>query len=148
MLISVTNETDERRRLASELRIAAFRLTRRLRLESHVDEVSDSQLTVLLHLSRVGPSTPGQLAEFERVSAPSMNRTVNALEAARCVRRVDDPNDGRRVFIELTERGAELARTARKRRTAWLDAELRPLSADDLAALARAVELIDGMVQR
>jgi len=148
MLISVTKESDELGQLAADLRVAAFRLTRRLRVESHLDDVTDSQLTVLLHLNRIGTSTPGQLAEFERVSAPSMNRTVNALVATGCVRRVDDPEDGRRVFVELTKRGTELAITARKRRNAWLKAELRPLSKKDRAALAHAIEIIDAMVQR
>ncbi len=144
----MAKESDELSQLASDLRVAAFLLTRRLRLESHVDDVTDSQLTVLLHLHRVGPATPGQLAEIDRVSAPSMNRTVNVLAAAGYVRRVDDPGDGRRVFVELTERGTELARTARKRRHAWLEAELRPLAKDDRVALARAIELIDGMARR
>ncbi len=50
------------------------------------------------------------------------------------------------MFVELTERGAEVARTARKLRSEWLKAELQPLAAEDRAVLARAVELIDGMV--
>ena len=133
--------------LAAELRVAAFRLTRRLRIESHVDEATDTQLTVLLRLSRGGPTTPGALAEVEGVSPPSMNRTVNALEAAGYVRRVDDPADGRRVIVEITERGAELAGTVRRRRNDWLKAELEGLTEPDRRTLARAVELLDGMTQ-
>jgi len=147
-MISVAKESDALDRIASDLRVAAFLFTRRMRLESHLEEVTDSQLTVLLHLSRVGPRTPGQLAEFERVSAPSMNRTVNVLATAGWVRRVDDPADGRRVLVEITEAGDELARTARRRRNAWLKAQLRHLDPDDRAALVRAVEVIGEMARR
>jgi len=143
--MSMAKESDPIDRLATDLRVAAFRLTRRLRLEAHLDEVTDSQLTVLFHLSRLRAATPGQLAEFERVSAPSMNRTVNALAAMGCVRRQADPADGRRVIVELTERGAELARTARGRRSAWLRSQLKPLPKEDRVVLARAIKLLDGM---
>lgn len=144
----MAKESDELEQLASDLRVGTFLLTRRLRLESHLEDVTDSQLTVLLYLSRIGLATPGQLAEYERVSAPSMNRTLNALAEAGCVYRIDDPADGRRIIVEITEHGAELARTARKRRNAWLKEELRPLSSDDRAALVHAIELIAGMARR
>jgi len=144
----VVDESEELARLASDLRVAAFRLTRRLRIESHIDEVTDSQLTVLLWLSRLERAAPGALAELERVSPPSMNRTLNVLETAGYVRRIDDPEDGRRVIVEITERGAELASTARRRRNAWLKAELGPLPAADRRTLARAAELLDGMTLR
>jgi len=144
----VAKESDALEQLASDLRVAAFLFIRRMRLESHLDEVTDPQLTVLMHLNRVGPQTPGQLSEFERVSAPSMNRTINVLAEAGWVRRVDDPADGRRVIVEITPAGDELARTARKRRNAWLKAQLRPMSPEDRAVLERAIELIGGMARR
>lgn len=143
----MAKEIETREALASDLRIAVFLLTRRLRLESHLEEVTDSQLTVLLHLSHVGTATPGQLAEFERVSAPSMNRTLNALEAADCVRRVGDPRDRRRVLVELTPRGAALASTVRTRRTEWLSAQLAPLSDDERELLAAAATLMTRMAR-
>ena len=144
----VTEASDEALdQLGAELRVAAFRLTRRLRIESRVDEATDSQLTVLMRLGRTGPSTPGALAEFEGVSPPSMNRTVNVLEAAGYVRRVDDPADGRRVIVEITEAGAELVGTVRRRRNDWMKAELTGLGEADRATLARAIELLDGMTQ-
>ncbi len=131
--------------LASEVRVLAVRLYRRLRLETDIAELTDSQLSVLMHLSRVRTSSPGRLAEFERVSAPSMNRTVNALVEAGCAVRTADPDDGRRVVVEVTERGAKLAQTAREHRNAWLETRLRDFSKDDRATIAEAVELLNGM---
>jgi len=144
----VAKESDELEQLASDLRVASFLLTRRMRLESHLEAVTDSQLTVLMHLSRVGARTPGQLAEYERVSAPSMNRTLNALEGAGYVRRVDDPADRRRVIVELMPDGDELARTARTRRNAWLKRELAPMSGEERELLSRAAAVIAGMARR
>ncbi len=131
--------------LASEVRVLAVRLYRRLRLETGIAELTDSQLAVLMHLSRVTTSSPGRLAEVERVSAPSMNRTVNAIVEAGCARRTADPDDGRRVVVEITERGAKLAQTAREHRNAWLEARLRELPKEDRATIAAAVELLNRM---
>ncbi len=65
---------------ASDLRMATFRLARRLRSQRAVDTMSDGQFAVLAALSVHGQHTLGELADRERVSAPSMNRTVNGLE--------------------------------------------------------------------
>ena len=65
---------------SSELRLATFRLSRRLRAEKTDEALSDGQVAVLGVLFRQGAQTLTQLAERERVSAPSMNRTVNCLE--------------------------------------------------------------------
>ncbi len=143
--MSVATDAEELEHLAEDLRIAIFRLVRRLRIESSIEDVSDSQLAVIMHLNRVGARSPGQLAEFERVSPPSMNRSVNAIVSAGYARRIDDPDDGRKVIVELTDRGVEVARTARRQRNAWLKAELRPLSKPERAVIAQAVELLGGM---
>jgi DNA-binding MarR family transcriptional regulator len=65
---------------SAELRMATFRLARRLRAQKADQALSDAQFAVLGVLYRSGPRTLTELAEAERVSAPSMNRTVNCLE--------------------------------------------------------------------
>ncbi|WP_235559111.1 MarR family transcriptional regulator, partial [Microbacterium sp. Leaf351] len=67
---------------ASDLRMATFRLARRLRAQRAVDTMSDGQFAVLAALKMHGLHTLGELADRERVTAPSMNRTVNGLEEA------------------------------------------------------------------
>src|SRR6187401_2034256 len=79
---------------ASRLRIATFRLARRMRTQRAVDSMSDGQFAVLAGLSLHGPHTLGELADRERVSAPSMNRTVNCLQESGFVRRTADESDG------------------------------------------------------
>ena len=52
---------------ASELRIATFRLARRMRTQRAVDSMSDGQFAVLAALSIHGAHTLGELADRERV---------------------------------------------------------------------------------
>ena len=74
-------------------------------------------------LYRHGPHTLSELAERERVSAPSMNRTVNCLEESGYLTRTADDVDRRKVNIALTDAGRDVVEeTARSQRDAWLDA--------------------------
>lgn len=132
----------------SQLRMSVFRLARRLRAERADDSLSDGQFAVLAHLSVHGPHTLGALAERERVSPPSMNRTVNCLEDAGYLRREGDPDDGRRVRIQLTDAGVDVVAETVRRRDAWLDAALDELDADDRAALDRAVAVLERLAAR
>src|SRR5919112_3342501 len=94
---------------SSELRMATFRLARRLRAQKADQALSDAQFAVLGVLYRHGGTrTLTELAEQERVSAPSMNRTVNCLEESGYLTRVTDDVDRRKVNIALTESGRDV----------------------------------------
>jgi DNA-binding MarR family transcriptional regulator len=127
---------------AGALRLATFRLARRLRAQRADDGMSDAQFMVLASLRREGESTLGRLAERERVSAPSMNRTVNCLEEAGYVGRRTDDVDRRRVYVAATEKGAELVAETVRRRDAWLTDALGTLAPDEQQLLASATELL------
>ena len=128
--------------LDDELRIAVMRLARRIRLERAVDDVRDGQLSVLFVLAKEGPQTLGSLSEHERVSPPSMNRTVNALVDASLVSRGSSPHDGRKVLIEITDAGAELVRETKRRREAWFNRQLSTLDSDERSAIYAAAPIL------
>ena len=130
---------------SSELRLATFRLSRRLRAEKTDEALSDGQVAVLGVLFRQGAQTLTELAERERVSAPSMNRTVNCLEETGYLQRVADDIDRRKANISLTDAGRELVKATTSKRDAWLTMRLRELSKEDRAVLARAAELMGGL---
>ena len=130
---------------STELRLATFRLSRRLRAEKADEALSDGQVAVLGVLFRHGAQTLTQLAERERVSAPSMNRTVNCLEETGYLQRVADDVDRRKANISLTDAGRELVKATTSKRDAWLTVRLRELSKEDRAVLARAAELMGGL---
>ena len=133
--------------LAAELRMAAFRLTRRLRAQRAVDSMPDGHLVVLATLQR-GPRTLGELAEAERVTPPSMNRTVNALEEAGYLTRTPDVQDRRKVIIEITDAGRTLILETQRRRDAWMEDALADLSPAERAALAAAVPILRQVADR
>jgi len=122
--------------------LGTFRLTRRLRAEKADNELTDGELAVLGALHGGGPRTLGVLAALERVSPPSMNRTVNRLEAAGYVVRTVDEHDRRKANITLTDAGASVVKETVKKRDAWLSVQLRALSPDDRAVLAQAAEIM------
>ena len=130
---------------STELRLATFRLSRRIRAEKSDEALSDGQVAVLGILFRNGTQTLGQLAERERVSAPSMNRTVNCLEEGGYLTRVADDVDRRKVNITLTEAGRAVVKATTSKRDAWLTNRLRELSREDREVLARAAELMGGL---
>jgi DNA-binding MarR family transcriptional regulator len=133
---------------ASDLRMATFRLARRLRAERAVDTMSDGQFAVLAALKVNGPHTLGELAERERVTAPSMNRTVNCLEESGWLTRTPDHADRRKVNIALTEEGRAIVDETVRRRDAWLEGVIASLEPDQRAVLAQAAELMRELAAR
>jgi DNA-binding MarR family transcriptional regulator len=128
--------------LSAQLRPAILRAARRLRAEKADNELSDSQSAILGYLHNRGPSTPGLLAQFERVTPPSMNRTINAIVEAGYAERTPSVDDGRKVVISLTPAGHALVVETRRRRDAWLDQRLDELTPDDRAVLDRAATIL------
>src|SRR3954464_9067334 len=102
--------------LATELRIAVMRTSRRLRAEKSDTDLSDGQLSVLALLEREGPRTPREIAAYERVQPPSMTRTLTALLDLGLVTRTEHPVDRRQVLVAVTETGAATARETPRRR--------------------------------
>ncbi|MBF4623654.1 MarR family winged helix-turn-helix transcriptional regulator [Clavibacter sp. VKM Ac-2872] len=131
--------------LSQTLRAGVMRLARRLRAEKADHELSDSQFVVLALLLRDGPTSPGRLAEIERVTAPSMNRTVNCLVEAGYAERSPAPDDGRRVTVSITDAGRGVVQETRRQRNAWLSLRLAELTAAERATLGEAAALLGRM---
>ena len=131
----------ERDRLTSDLRMACMRISRRVRFESTAS-VAPHQFSVLARLEEA-PRTPKELAASEKVSAPSMTRTVAGLVEGGLVARADDPADGRQVILSLTAEGRRTIRDIRRRRDQWFAARLEKLTDDERVILARATALLE-----
>jgi DNA-binding MarR family transcriptional regulator len=134
--------------LASELRLAVHRLTRRLRQENPSDDLTLSQVSALAVVFSSGPLTAGDLAAAEQVRPPSMTRMIGALEAAGMVERGGNPEDARQVLVSVTDLGRETMETYIQRRQQWLTEHLAELSADDLDVLHRAAQLLERLAGR
>ena len=128
-------------RLTSDLRIACLRISRRVRFESD-STVAPHQYSVLIRLEE-SPRTPKELAAIEKVSAPSMSRTVNGLVERGLVARADDPTDGRQVILSLTPEGIATIKDTRRRRHQWFAARLETLTDAERALLVEATALLE-----
>jgi DNA-binding MarR family transcriptional regulator len=127
-------------RLAGELRLACMRISRRVRFEStHV--VAPHQFSVLCRLEEM-PRTPGELADIEKVSAPSMTRTVAGLVARGLVERTDDPADRRQVILSLTPAAVALLKDIRRRRDAWMSVRVGHLTPQEQDVLRQASAIL------
>src|ERR1700679_3715461 len=89
--------------LAVELRIMNGALSRRLREQADVGDLTSAQKSVLLRLERDGPATGSALARAEAMRPQSMGAIIAALEAAGYVAGAPDPSDGRQTVISLTD---------------------------------------------
>jgi DNA-binding MarR family transcriptional regulator len=128
--------------LAARLRLAITRTARRLRQEAGGD-LSPSQTAALVTIEGHGPLTPSELAKLERVQRPTATRIVARLEAEDLVERAADPTDGRSFLVSATPAGRALLARLRTRKNAYLVRRLRELDEADLAALARAAQVLE-----
>src|SRR5688500_10884508 len=131
----------QRDRLTSDLPMACMRISRRVRCESTAS-VAPHQFSVLVRLAEQVWKDQ-ELYAIEKVSAPSMPRTVAGLVEGGLVARADAPTDGRQVILSLTPEGRVTIRDIRRRRDQWLAVRIERLSDDERALLARATALLE-----
>ena len=139
-MATTTQTTHQLTRMATDLRLACMRISRRVRYESSHD-VAPHQFSVLCRLEEA-PRTPGELADIERVAKPSMTRTVGALVERGLVLRQDDPLDRRSVILSLTEDGRRSLAAIRRKRDAWMASRVARLTPEEQDVLARATAIL------
>jgi DNA-binding MarR family transcriptional regulator len=132
--------------LAARRRLAITRTARRLRQESGTD-LGPSQVAALATIERQGPLAPSELAERERIKRPTATRILARLAEAGLVVRIPDPSDGRSAIVSISPDGRALLRRLRQRKTAYLAKRLRELPDQDVQALARAAEVLEGILE-
>lgn len=132
--------------LASRLRLAVMRLGRRLRRQGGGD-LTPSQASALSTLERLGPMTLGELSAAEGVRPPTLTKIVAALEEQGLVARQTDPRDRRVAHVAATPAGADLLARARSTTDAYLASRLAALPPEDVAALTRAVEVLERLLE-
>ncbi|USQ76778.1 MarR family winged helix-turn-helix transcriptional regulator [Ornithinimicrobium cryptoxanthini] len=136
-----TDSPQEIARLAHDLRIACMRVSRRVRFET-TSTIAPHQLSVIVRLAESSYSS-GELASIERVSAPSMSRTVTALVELGMVERATDSDDARVVRLSLTPAGRRELDVHRARRDAWMTERLDGLTSEERQLLAGASHLLN-----
>jgi DNA-binding MarR family transcriptional regulator len=138
--------TDALLSLAGELRIACQRVSRRVRYESSA-ELAPHLVSALAQL-RKGPKTPGELADIERVSAPSMTKTINCLVERGLVARADHPSDGRSKMVTLAEAGRSMLDRTARARDDWMVHQLEGLTTKERELLTEATTLLNRVLDQ
>jgi DNA-binding MarR family transcriptional regulator len=130
----------------TRLRVALARLSRRLR-RHELAGLTPTQLAALATVERSGPMRLGDLAAAEGIAPSTLTRLVTALEEVGYVRRHADPSDARASTLVITPRGHEALERIRTETTLALAASMRVLTADQRAALAGALPVLEQLAE-
>lgn len=139
--VSTVNEVE----LANRLRPALLRLTRELRREIHSLGVTGGQVTLLVAIKYAPGIGVRELAAQERMSPAAVSKAVTKLEQIGLVER-SALEDRRRVGLNLSEKGHQVLRSVRSRRTIWLAERLKGLSPAELRAVEAAIEPLEKLL--
>lgn len=131
--------------IAREVRLAAQSLARHVK--DHTASLAPHLFTVLAWLEE-GPKTAGDLAVRERVSAPSMSKTVCELEDRGFVSRHPDPKDARLKIVRLTPAGRRALVKGRKERDEYTAELLVGCTPEELAELLSGAQLLRKVVDQ
>jgi len=130
-----------------ELRLTIMKLARLLRSQKAEGDITDGQRSVLFSLEETGPQSLSALSTRERVTPPSMNRTVGALVELGLVTRETASDDARRVTIGITDAGIRFVRETRRRRDAWFSSRLATLTPEERGILEAAAPILKGLAE-
>lgn len=109
--------------------------------------VSRTEAGVLWALA-VRPRRITELAARERVTQPAITLLVNRLADRGWVERHSHPEDRRVVMVELTRLGRRVHQRLRAEYRALLHEDMATLPDDDVQTLARAIEILDQLLER
>jgi DNA-binding MarR family transcriptional regulator len=96
----------------------------------------------------VRPRRITELAARERVTQPGITLLVNRLAERGRVERHSHPEDGRVVMVELTDEGRKVHERLRAEYRALLHEDMATLPDGDVKTLARAIEILDQLIER
>jgi DNA-binding MarR family transcriptional regulator len=134
--------------LAAEIRSVCGKLRRRLREHAGREDLTPSQVSVLLRLEKAGSATVSSLARAEGMRPQSMRAVVTPLQEADLVSGAPDPSDGRQTLMSLTPPCLKWLRKGRAARQDWLVGTIsRNLSVHERQKLRGALELLARLVE-
>ncbi|SDQ90706.1 MarR family winged helix-turn-helix transcriptional regulator [Microbacterium sp. cf332] len=101
----------------------------------------------LAALDELGPTRVSDLAEWQRVSQPTMTTLVRRMEQEGLVQREPDPGDGRASLVSITEEGRHQFEVFRAQAIEVTAPAWGRLSDSDRAVLVRAAELLAALLE-
>ena len=141
MNVSTVNEVE----LANRLRPALLTLARELRREIHSIGVTGGQVSLLVAIKYAPGIGVRELAEQERISKAAVSKAITKLEQMGLVER-QEVADKRRVGLKVSDKGHQVLRSVRSRRTIWLAERLKGLSPEERAAVDAAIAPLEKLL--
>lgn len=92
------------------------------------------------------PVTPGALADACHVTSARIARALKQLEAQGFIVRTEDPEDGRRTLVSLTEKGQDVVAERKKRIGETMKEFCKELGAEDTQELLRIMRRVAELV--
>lgn len=130
----------------TRLRMALGRLGRVLRQQSD-DALPYALVSLIMTIARLEPTTASELAESEKVTPPSVSRSLQRLEELGFITRTRDEHDGRVIHIGLSAGGRRERETLLKSRDAWLSERLSRLDSTELDSLMTALPALEKLCE-
>lgn len=102
----------------------------------------------LAALNELGPTRVSDLAEWQRVSQPTMTTLLRRMEQHGLVERRPDPADGRASLVSMTGDGRAQFRRFRAQALELTGPAWDRLTEADRAALSRAADLLQALLEQ
>jgi DNA-binding MarR family transcriptional regulator len=133
--------------LAAEIRAIYRKLKPRVREHGGGNDLTPSQISVLLRLERDGSATVSGLSRAEGMRPQSMSAIVTPLQESGLVSGTPDPRDGRQTLMSLTPKCLKWLQEGRDARQDWLTTTIsHKLSPHEQERLQSALELLARLV--
>jgi DNA-binding MarR family transcriptional regulator len=139
---------DQASALAAELRAIFGKIKRKLREQGGPNDLTPSQVSVLLRLEKDGSTAVSTLARAEGMRPQSMSAIITSLLETGLVSGSPDPNDKRQTLMSLSRKCQKLLRDGRAARQDWLTTTIqKKLSSQEQEKLASAVDLLARLIE-
>lgn len=130
------------------MRTVFRKLKQRFREHGGGNDLTPSQISVVLRLEKEGAATVSSLARAEGMRPQSMSAVVAPLQESGLVRGAPDPSDGRQTLMSLTPKCMKLLQEGRAARQDWLTARIsQKLTAQEQEKLQAALALLTRLVE-
>ena len=122
--------------------LAFYRLSRGLKSADPVRDLGWERLSTLSVVARREPVSISELSAAEAVTAPTISRTIAALQDQALVRCVANRNDGRSVLVTSTAKGRATLQKGMTRTLQQIAELLGRLDSAELEAMADVIRQV------
>ncbi|MBP1929947.1 DNA-binding MarR family transcriptional regulator [Methanolinea mesophila] len=110
--------------------------------ECGLSDMTVTQISYLKTIDEQGRVTFSRLAEITRNSKPTVSEMINKFVRMDCVYREPSPDDGRVLYISLTEKGRRIAQAERYALRMVIEQMMESLDEREKVLLARLLEKV------